>query len=263
MPLVVCISSSGVTPPCRMRNPPADCAQEQRSTASWKRTWPRTWLPQARQERSFSLRAPQAEAEVVYTPAHVKLAGGSTYQVDLNHDGINDFGLEWLPIYHSSMLLATLDATGNQVVATAKGSDEAAAMPMGIPVGPNRKFASKTTYGGVFMALSGGYGSQTWFNGPWANAVRKYLGLKFLIDGEVHYGWARLTVTHTGAILTGYAYETIANKPIPAGRESGQDEQAATDPAELAEPMSRMATLGMLARGADGVDLWRREEEAA
>jgi len=205
--------------------------------------------------------APQAEAEIVYTPAHVLLKGNSTYQIDLNHDGTNDFGLQWFQIFHSSMLLAIPDVTGNQVVRPAVGSNEAVPLNLGGPIGPNRQFASKTTYGGVFMAIAGAYGTLTWFRGPWAKASNKYLGLKFLINGEVHYGWARVTVMYTYSTLTGYAYETTANQPISAGKESGTDAVAAAYPNQRSEPVSPMATLGMMARGADGLAMWCREEQ--
>jgi hypothetical protein len=35
--------------------------------------------------------APSSEAKIVYTPAHQTIATGSTLQLDLNGDGINDF----------------------------------------------------------------------------------------------------------------------------------------------------------------------------
>jgi hypothetical protein len=61
-------------------------------------------------------------------------------------------------------------------------------------------------------------------HGQWFNEVRKYLGFKFSAKGNVHYGWARLT-THLAkqAVVTGYAYETIPNKPIITGKIKGPD----------------------------------------
>jgi hypothetical protein len=56
-----------------------------------------------------------------------------------------------------------------------------------------------------------------------------YLGLKCQIAGKTHYGWARLNVSfdhHSKKItgtLTGYAYETIPNKPIITGKTKGPD----------------------------------------
>src|SRR4029077_1885007 len=34
-----------------------------------------------------------AEAKIIYTPAHVVIGKGQKFQLDLNHDGIKDFGL--------------------------------------------------------------------------------------------------------------------------------------------------------------------------
>jgi hypothetical protein len=100
------------------------------------------------------------------------------------------------------------------------------------------------------------------FFGPFANATNRYLGFKFLVNGQVHYGWARMTVTNSlrNVVLTGYAYETTPNTTIIEGHLSGG---TATNlaPADLLSPASQPATLGMLARGADALTLWRREDD--
>jgi len=100
------------------------------------------------------------------------------------------------------------------------------------------------------------YFASTFYQGPWLNASgygkgvkNRYLGLKFLINGQAHYGWARLNLKLEGnagkkitTILTGYAYETIANKAIITGKTKGPD-------AITLQP----ATLGHLAAGASGI----------
>ena len=53
-----------------------------------------------------------------------------------------------------------------------------------------------------------------------------YLRLKFMVDGKVHYGWARLSVAldqrwqydEVSGTLTGYAHETVPNKAISLDR---------------------------------------------
>jgi len=82
----------------------------------------------------------------------------------------------------------------------------------------------------------------------------RYLGLRFSIKGKIHYGWARLNVKvaegsdfDITATLTGYAYETIPNKPIVAGKIKG------TDVIEAVEP----ASLGHLAQGSAELAAWR------
>ena len=63
---------------------------------------------------------------------------------------------------------------------------------------------------------------------------------------EVHYGWARLNARAGAATLTGYAYETIPDKPIPAGVfETAPPESGATS-----TEGANAGSLGALARGA-------------
>jgi len=96
------------------------------------------------------------------------------------------------------------------------------------------------------------------FKGNWRDASNRYLGLKFILGGETHYGWARLTVhatldpAHITATLTGYAYETIANKPIVAGQTKGPEE-ISLEPASLAH----------LAHGAPAISAWRKTNSVA
>ncbi len=64
--------------------------------------------------------------------------------------------------------------------------------------------------------------------GPWLDVKgQAYVGVRFAIKGKVHYGWARLgSISHNKpvkALLTGYAYETIPNKPIVTGKTKGPD----------------------------------------
>jgi len=66
------------------------------------------------------------------------------------------------------------------------------------------------------------------------------------------------------AELTGYAYETIPNKAIIAGKTNGPDDISIEEPgAALTAPTPGPATLGALALGARGLSIWRREEPVA
>jgi hypothetical protein len=98
----------------------------------------------------------------------------------------------------------------------------------------------------------------------------RYLGLKFSIRGETHYGWLRISVqipnskkNGFNAFITGYAYETEANTAIIAGQETGAVEASSSMQPGSPQPSSSQpaqASLGMLARGAEGIAIWRREE---
>lgn len=71
--------------------------------------------------------------------------------------------------------------------------------------------------------------------------------------------------------ITGYAYETVPNQLIVAGQTSGKDHAAGapngtapnhSSSLRLRAPSASggIASLGALALGADGIDLWRRED---
>ena len=96
-------------------------------------------------------------------------------------------------------------------------------------------------------------------NGQWAKVQGRYLGLKFSINGQTHFGWARLSTTcqlyKIEAVLTGYAYETVAGKAIVTGQTKNEAGQALSHgPAP--------APLGVLATGAGAFSIWRREQPA-
>src|SRR5580698_9552996 len=137
-------------------------------------------------------------------------------------------------------------------------------------LGPKRA-SRKTPKGGDDMAFYScrGFPTGCFGGGPWHNVHNRYLGLKFLIHGKPHYGWARLNLNVNGmklsATLTGYAYETIPNKAIITGKTKGPDEEPAaneTPDASVTAPTHAPATLGALALGAPGLSIWRRVELA-
>lgn len=89
----------------------------------------------------------------------------------------------------------------------------------------------------------------TRYEGSWLPGTKnRYLGLTFHLNEKIHYGWARVSVipAHSApqmvAVLTGYAYETIPNKPIIAGKTTGAD-------VVTVQPGTVPATLGTLALG--------------
>jgi hypothetical protein len=201
--------------------------------------------------------AQPSEAKVVYTATNVTLT--TPIAIDLNHDGVTDFTIGFAGYMHDLLLDVTPNVPGNAV----RGNGSAACGFFGVPVGPGAKFATNSYWGhGVRMASRYAYGvSQSY--GAWANVTNRYLGFKFLINGEVHYGWARVSVTNylENVLLTGYAYETTPNTTIIEGHISGPSADNLA-PADFLAPAQQPASLGMLARGADALSIWRRDDVA-
>jgi hypothetical protein len=202
--------------------------------------------------------AQPAEAKIVYTPAHIRVPINSVLPLDLNHDGVSDLSFTIASLADSSFLLA-YNLGSNGVVGDAQHQSASAIRP-GQQIGAKRKFLSgrPDILWGDWASSAGG-GTE----GKWKNEDR-YLGVKFSIKGNIHYGWVRLRVSVPGridAIITGYAYETISNKPIIAG-----ETEDSTSAASLASPAPKApqpASLCMLALGAHGLSVRRKEYAAA
>jgi hypothetical protein len=141
----------------------------------------------------------------------------------------------------------------------------ASALPAGVQVQFNN-----TTSTAVMAGWRTQAGHSTTFAGHWGNKGKgekdRYLGLRFLIKGQIHYGWARLNVSFKNGgfsgLLTGYAYETISNKAIITGKTKGTEEDGVDQlsPTSLTAPTREPATLGLLALGSPRLPIWRREE---
>jgi hypothetical protein len=229
-----------------------------------------------------------SDAKVVYSPANV-LIRDRTYNLDLNNHGIADFGISESEVhkgcqgsnyYGNTLLLNVTPTLGNRVVGS---GGLAAALNLGAPIGPHSTYSEtrllmESVKKGFFLS-QGKCQVQDTRIGNWLNVTDRYLGLKFLIHGKLHFGWARLNVqldcggTYCFLIvnLTGYAYETIPGKSIKAGQTKSAEDEPILNPddsgpgASLTNPIPnepQPASLGMLALGAQGLPLWRRKESS-
>ena len=159
-----------------------------------------------------------AGAQIVYTPAHRVLDRDGVIGIDLNHDGITDVVIRESPWvrFSGGNSLAAVPVAGGGIQEGSYGW--AAALWPGSKIGPQNRFTSKAD-AMVLLSKFGAYHYASWA----PDATARYLGITFLISGEAHYGWARLTTRidfqtkHLGAILTGYAYETQPGHTHPGG----------------------------------------------
>lgn len=191
--------------------------------------------------------AQPAKADIVFTPANVNVtAPGGTYDLDLNNDGIPDF------VWHGfgdgvvdAFIEVDVAGAGAAIQSskTCNGTlgtycSYAAALNQGDTI-PGKRMAID----GVTIERANKAGSSFTYRGFWHNVKNHFLGFKFKINGQTHYGWARLSIRTAGASVTahisGYAYETVANKSIRAGQKAGAD---------FSTP-DENGSLGALARG--------------
>jgi len=217
--------------------------------------------------------AQPAEARIVYTHAD-RVFGHRGVVIDLNHDGINDFKLQSTTVYAGARVMLAYSLRSNRVFGKVNAFHPASRLPAGYRVGPDQ---DEFQQGGFFTTshqrpsrkvgpakiLYFSRASASELYGPWPTGEHGYLGLRFLIKGKIHYGWARISHCQLKSWrLTGYAYETIPNKAIIAGATKEADEN---QPAGVSFKTNapEPATLGMLALGAPGLSIWRREDGVA
>lgn len=193
-----------------------------------------------------------AEAKIIYTPTHVSIAEGTPYLIEFGPNRANGGGfvIDWQSGEDQSAVYTA--ASSVSIFKTTQQGIFARALRSGIAIGPHSPF-TKIHFTGMGTRFFGTFGSSTTWAGPWANGGKgiknRFLGLRFPMNGQIHYGWARLTVTTSSkkfasVVLTGYAYESVPNKPNRAGQEKEQN---------LVEP----ASLGHLAQGASAIPRWR------
>ncbi|MFG6686636.1 T9SS type A sorting domain-containing protein [Mariniflexile sp. HNIBRBA6329] len=165
-------------------------------------------------------------AQIIYTdiePDYKSENIGDFYNLDLNNDGIIDFTLksdDGLPYQIS----AEPNQETNRVNAIIGMGIELSYYVLTLPldegsilssVNPNQFHPGY----GIMLSSQDCSSDPDWCYILWGGKTDKYLGLRFLINGQTHYGWARLDVTsNTQWIIKDYAYNATPNEPIHTGQ---------------------------------------------
>jgi hypothetical protein len=214
---------------------------------------------------AISLAQP-CQAEIIFTKAHQSIDANSSYSLDLNNDGVVDFSISnrsnycqtargrsltwcrsqnlWINAAGTNKFVGVLGGNG------ACSGECADALSVGQIVGSGDTFIGSGRMDKcVATRLNTSNASGDYLSGSWVSVPHKYLGFAFSIDGQTHYGWARLT-SHvkiekkrckSNVVLTGYAYETIPGKSIVAGKVQGKDEDEIDEADEPAPTLGRLA----------------------
>jgi hypothetical protein len=176
-----------------------------------------------------------ADAKIIYTPTHTVIKLHHPYTLSFN--GHKEFGIAVSHCsttacrrYSSAIGIFSLGSGSTARIAAARSTTDsyanfALALKKGAPIPTRRSFRAGVLDGRFCGPVSSSCDSfGRWLPGT----TNRYVGLRFSVSGKVHYGWARMSVRSTFhppayvVVLTGYAYETIPNKPIVAGKTHGE-----------------------------------------
>ena len=163
-----------------------------------------------------------ADAQIVYTdvnPDQVFSNDQDSFALDLNNDSITDFVLRLGTLSAPVLNKVRIEAMGsNSVNATTGGGYVLpVALDLDDPVGNGNNWSNNNLmYMGLYFTSNS---TPLVATGNFLNTSNKYLGLRFKISGQTHYGWARVDVSADADlfIIKDYAYDTIPGEQILAG----------------------------------------------
>jgi hypothetical protein len=194
------------------------------------------------------------EGQVVYTDVvpDITIESGNKYFLDLNNDNNPDFVIEAI---HKTSNLYGYQIEVNGVGIYAEGQNEflvdyfstsngdnsywPKALGLNTQINNLQDLWINTSSGMAMNILFEFYFTtqtltETFQAGHWQDAKNKFLGLKLKINGNSHYGWARLDVDSAGTKFTikDYAFNSRPNSQILAG-EKGSSSVNKTDAERL------------------------------
>ena len=167
-----------------------------------------------------------ASGQIVYTDVDPDFSGnsGDEFFLDLNQDAVNDFRVHQSgydlfiePLTASNSVLGSGAASYNYVYPYALSSG--AVISSGQNTWLNQGFSA-----GYQSLNYGSYSSYFSFSncsfGFWCDETDKFLGLRFTVSGNIHYGWVKLDATFNGGwTIKEFAYNSTPDESIEAGQQ--------------------------------------------
>lgn len=160
------------------------------------------------------------EADIIYTDVNPDAFVNPLdpdYAIDIDNDGTPEFILQNLvdgaTVFDIILNCQNSDA---DVVATDLGGSIYGidVIGNGTTIGPASSFTGQPTPSSPFIR------NETYL--LWQAQSFKFVGFKFSIAGNTHYGWIRLSVSAADiVVVVDYAYNDIPNTPIAAGDVGG------------------------------------------
>ncbi|SDB29835.1 Por secretion system C-terminal sorting domain-containing protein [Flavobacteriaceae bacterium MAR_2010_188] len=169
--------------------------------------------------------APIVQGQIIYTdidPDFTSAKIGDLYNLDLNNDQIVDFTLQSLLSSGDYLKIEGNPNGFNGIISffpwesapvPLENSSEVFNIPYSILYGYSVGY---DVYGIFFASGCSNESGGCYFD--WKDKNDRYLGLRFLINGLKHYGWARIEVTSPSEwIVKDYAYNATPNEAIITG----------------------------------------------
>lgn len=192
---------------------------------------------------AFIAGATEADAQIIYVDiTDITVDLGFYIPLDIDGGGYNDIILQaasntmypWTYVNGFGNLSSAGYGGPNNAFQGYAGDvfPYASALDSGATISAGASFVSNAANYAIFASVFSG---STY--GPWADETDKYLGFKFDIDGELHYGWMRLDifVTPVSFTIKDWAYNSNPDEMIIAGDMGAADSEITFNDAAVTE----------------------------
>jgi len=184
-----------------------------------------------------------ASAAIIYnnTSAFTVNTGHTTYNWDVDGGGASDFQIYLSLDGPHNIYAARFHSQNGWVKASGSLSNHLEKLASGVAVGPSLG-ASRFGGGNQFFT----------FNNHATGGVTlgtEDVGYKFLLNSQVDYGWASITLAASSITFNNWAYDT-----------TGGEINVGQTVAAVPEPGNAALGLGLLALGAVGVSAYRKRK---
>ncbi len=175
----------------------------------------------------FILQSPLQSQEVyvdVNPDTVLNMLYGESFYPDLDSDGTIDIGFHQ---FHSGIDMLNTTMSSSSVIL--EGTNGVAvdsignvlALNQGSLIGPTSAIWHDNVNVTILNIAFKQYVIATNYlstSGSWSGVSDKFLGVRFYINGQRHYGWIRMSVTiHTATTIKDWAYNPIPDSSILAG----------------------------------------------
>ena len=181
-----------------------------------------------------------AKAQIIFTDVNPDSLITAQYELDLNNDGTPEFLIEKILDGGINVVRASGISTQDSMAGYYGGFPNVVGYPFALSsdviIGSN----SNLVEGGVM----GGDHPLIMEDAQWLTGINRYLGLRFAINGETHYGWVKIKITAVYASFTvlEYAYNGTAGEAINSGVTSVHENASAfsesRNPTNIGAPSS-------------------------
>lgn len=170
--------------------------------------------------------ATDASGQIIYTDINPDEGGsGVLYVLDMDADSNSDFGVRHINQTAAGMpvnrLLALIPVDSNSIALSNSilaSTNSSYVYPLALNAGDNISASNALWNNSAIQTMN--FSSCSFYYSNWCGETDKYLGLRFKIGTNTHYGWARLDVglNPTNWVIKDYAYNSVADASITAGQ---------------------------------------------